>query len=172
MSKEQKIKAAFATEKEVESLYTTSDGQCFKKEGNAYSHAKTLEDSTVEELDRKLKPVKKEEATTESGNAGGSESGGSTTKLTAEERIAKINKAETVDQVNELLEGEKAKTVKAAGAAKIEALQADEEKDLIAKIQESEDLEYLNAFVAEGNNSSEAVVTAVNARIKELGGDK
>ena len=101
----------FAKNKEAKKIYVTDDGYVFLNKNMADLHAKSNpagKKLTVKEFVNDSKPKKDD------------------TKLTAEERIEKIMQAETVAEVEELLKGEKAKTVKEAGAQKIAELQAKE----------------------------------------------
>jgi len=97
-------KTFFDKNKDVEKVYITSDGFVFINKNAADLHANTS--------DKKLS-VKKFENTTVSVDE---------PKKTAEERIAAIEEAETIEAVEALLKGEKAKTVKEAGAKKIAEL--------------------------------------------------
>jgi len=102
----------FAKNKEAKKIYVTDDGYVFLNKNMADLHAKSNpagKKLTVKEFENGSKPKNDE-----------------TAKLTAEERIEKIMQAETVAEVEELLKGEKAKTVKEAGAQKIAELQAKE----------------------------------------------
>jgi hypothetical protein len=49
---EKKLKECFKSNPKVKKLYQTSDGQCFFKENDAYSHAATLADKEVTENDK------------------------------------------------------------------------------------------------------------------------
>jgi hypothetical protein len=106
---QEKIKEAFECNPELNVLHATSDGQCFAKPNEARMHAKSLEDDKVQVHYRGSFEVV-EEAPEEA------------PKLSAEERIAKINECATVEEVDLLMNGEKAKTVIAAGEAKIKEL--------------------------------------------------
>ena len=97
-------KTFFEKNKDVEKVYITTDGFVFINKNAADLHANTS--------DKKLS-VKKFENTTVSVDE---------PKKTAEERIAAIEEAETIEAVEALLKGEKAKTVKEAGAKKIAEL--------------------------------------------------
>jgi len=102
----------FAKNKEAKKIYVTDDGYVFMNKNMADLHANSNpagKKLTVKEFVNDYKPKKDD-----------------TPKLTAEERIEKIIQAEKVKEVESLLKGEKAKTVKEAGAQKIAELQAKE----------------------------------------------
>ena len=96
----------FAANKGVETLFATSDGQFF------LPHAKNSAINHSNKTGLKLQEIEKETVLA---------------KKTAEQRIEAINECATVEEVEFLLEIEKAKTVLAAGAAKIEELSSGED---------------------------------------------
>ena len=104
----QAIIEAFIANPTQEQFIATVDGCCFAQKNLAINHAKTLKDDTLEVVNRK-DYVPSTDVPTE-------------LKLTADERIGLIEAAQTAEDVEALLEGEKAKTVLQAGADKLELL--------------------------------------------------
>lgn len=110
----------FKNHPELEKYYETSDGTAFYNESNARNHARTLEDKTVKAVNReteKKEPVKKEQK-----DKGEKPSPFAAAKL----RIEAINELNTVEEVEQALSEETAKTVLKAGAERIAALKAEE----------------------------------------------
>lgn len=98
-------KNVFKKNPNLKEYHETSDGVKFYTKHDAANHARSLKDKKVNhvtagDLNAVEKPVKK----------------------SAEERIEFINSLETVEDVEAALKDESAKTVKAAGAEKIEEL--------------------------------------------------
>ena len=97
----------FEKNKEAEKVFVTSDGVPFLSQNAATLHA------TTNPIGKKLKiKVFTKEA----------DSTNPPTKLTAEQRIAKIENLKTVAEVEAFLKGEKAKTVIEAGKNRIDEL--------------------------------------------------
>jgi hypothetical protein len=98
-------KAFFEQNKNVEKVYITTDGYVFVNKNAVDLHKQTAgKKLSVKTFDNTFIATSTEP------------------KKTVEERIASINEAETVEAVEALLKGEKAKTVKEAGVAKIAEL--------------------------------------------------
>ncbi|PCI11871.1 MAG: hypothetical protein COB73_00775 [Flavobacteriaceae bacterium] len=97
--------AHFKNNQEAKEIFVTSDGQAFVSGNYADLHANSNREG------KKMKIVSFKTAEFETVKS-----------LTAPERIAFINALETEAEVVEALEGETAKTVKEAGAKKIEEL--------------------------------------------------
>lgn len=104
----------FQGNKDLKEVIATSDGQCFTSEDNAHTHAsRGVGDSHIEVVSRaEAEAWQIEQEVTEE------------TKQTAEQRIEAIEAADTVEAVQELLKGEKAVTVKAAGENRIKELES------------------------------------------------
>ena len=117
-----KIKALFENNPDADKLIITSDGQAFAKRNDASFHASTLGVKTTNVVFRAdyVNGNVQEAVNTDADNKV-KEGAANGIKLSAEERIEKINACTTKDEVNALLEGEKAKTVIAAGEEKIES---------------------------------------------------
>ena len=107
-----KPEKVFKANPSLKAYFETSDGTKFFTENNAKNHAKKVERGAVVSSDNKQK----------SNTSNASDKGNK--KASTEERIAAINALDTVEAVTEALKGETAKTVKAAGAEKIKALEA------------------------------------------------
>lgn len=105
--------AVFKANPKADVLLATSDGQFFLETNKnaAEFHAKKKGGLKIHTIDREDKSESNEDA-----------------KLTAEERIEKIQAMTSVEDVIAALVDEKAKTVKTAGTEKIEALKAASEK--------------------------------------------
>lgn len=104
-------KEIFEQNPKLDVIYKTSDKTPFYTELNAKSHARSLEDKTVEKVTRAsvLKASK--------------DSSKTTTKPSAEDRVKTISALATVEEVKAALKGEKATTVKFAGTKRIEELE-------------------------------------------------
>ncbi|WP_336069984.1 hypothetical protein [Mesoflavibacter sp. CH_XMU1404-2] len=112
-----KPEKVFKANPSLKAYFETSDGTKFFTENNAKNHAKSLENKAVKKVERG--------AVVSSDNKQKSNTADkSSKKASTEERIAAINALDTVEAVTEALKGETAKTVKAAGAEKIKALEA------------------------------------------------
>lgn len=103
---EQIAKDFFGKNKDVEQIYITDEGFVFINRNAAELHAKS-------------NPGGKKLGIKTFNNPGASQE---PEKKTADERIAAIEAAKSIEEVENLLKGEKAKTVKEAGQKKIEAL--------------------------------------------------
>ena len=88
----------------LKAYHQTSDGEKFYTDHDAKSHARSLENKDVKKVKRPVAVV----------------------RLSAEQRIAAIKAMETVAEIEVALKGETAKTVKEAGAERIEELNAAE----------------------------------------------
>jgi len=105
----------FKSDEKCDELLATADGQFFHgdKKNAAQLNARNKGGKTP----LKVYEIKRSESLPK----GDANQDG---KLSAEERIGLINSSDTVEMVNGLLEGEKAKTVLAAGVEKIADLEA------------------------------------------------
>lgn len=105
----------FKANPKADKLLATSDGQFFleKNKNAADFHAKNKGGLRIYTIDR--------DGSIEDSNEDKDEQ---PVKLSAEERIEKINAMTSIEEVEAALVEEKAKTVKAAGLEKIEALKA------------------------------------------------
>lgn len=112
-------KDVFKNNPKADKLLATSDGQFFleKNKNAAEFHAKKNGGLKIHTFER-----------TEEKSADSKDAKEAGVKLTAEERIEKINAMTSVKEVEAALVEEKAKTVKAAGAEKIAALKAAKEE--------------------------------------------
>lgn len=110
----------FKNHPELEKYYETSDGTAFYNESNARNHARTLEDKTVKAVNRnpETKEPEKKKQKPKNGKPNPFES--------AKLRIEAINELNTVEEVEQALSEETAKTVLKAGAERIAALKAEE----------------------------------------------
>jgi len=108
----------FKKNPKTKKVYVTSDGYVFINKNAADLHAKHNPSG------KKLSVQMFENLTGDKPDSGASTGSatGKEKKLSAEERIEKINKAQTPEEVETLLKGEKAKTVKEAGQKKIAEL--------------------------------------------------
>lgn len=107
---QQKIKEVFESNADMGEAIVCSDGQCFTSENAAIAHAKTLEDSETKVVTR-AEVLGGEKAASGSGPA-----------PSAEDRIKAVNAVKSLEELEVLAEGEKAKTVNAAIIAKREEL--------------------------------------------------
>ncbi|NJB83620.1 hypothetical protein [Wenyingzhuangia aestuarii] len=99
----------FQEHKNLKEYHETSDGNRFFDVLVAKNHAKGLKEKEVKSYKREdHKPEKKEKEV----------------KLTAEDRAKAVEVLETIEAVEDALKDEKAKTVLAAGAKRIEELTA------------------------------------------------
>jgi hypothetical protein len=119
-----KIKALFDNNPDTDRLILTSDGQAFARKNDASFHASSLSDkstTTVFRADYVNASASPDapDGKSDDGNTGKSDE--VKVKLSAEDRIAKINACTTAEEVNALLVDEKAKTVLAAGEEKLES---------------------------------------------------
>lgn len=114
-----KPEKVFKANPSLKAYFETSDGTKFFTENNAKNHAKSLENKAVKKIERGavVSSDNKQKSNTSNSDKGNK-------KASTEERIAAINALDTVEAVTEALKGETAKTVKAAGAEKIKALEA------------------------------------------------
>lgn len=105
----EKHKDVFEANPGCDHIYVTTDGVPFLDSHRARVHQKAINpDAKVEVVTRFAAPMEVEEI--------------EVIKLTAEQRIEAINACQTIEEVEALLVGESAKTVKAAGQIKIEQL--------------------------------------------------
>lgn len=100
----------------LKTFFETSNGTKFFKESDAKTHAATLEDKTVKTLNRPMEDAPKSPDDL-------------TPMQLAKLRIEAIEALETVEAIEAALKGETAKTVIAAGNAKIEAIKASQTQD-------------------------------------------
>jgi len=119
----------FKKNPDVEKVYVTSDGYVFLKKNAADLHAQhnpAGKKLSVKVFENEIAIPKQVLAGLSQAPSNDSEdkTGGASSekKLSAEERIEKINEAQTPEEVEALLKGEKAKTVKEAGQKKIAEL--------------------------------------------------
>jgi hypothetical protein len=141
---QEQVKEAFELYPEINTFYVTTDLQCFTSPGNARLHAKWLEDDTIHVMHRNAPVYGPEEQPTEQEEAPEQEEVAEEApeqeeaieeapeeeeateevpaKLSAQERIAAIEACSTVEEVDALMNGERAKTVIAAGEARIKAI--------------------------------------------------
>lgn len=107
-------KNVFKAHPNLKSYFQTSDGVKFFTAHDAKTHARSLDDKSVEEVkrgsskDNKTAKSKPEPSSFEK----------------AKLRIDAIGALETVEEVEKALEGETAKTVREAGEKRIEAINA------------------------------------------------
>ncbi|MCO5253367.1 MAG: hypothetical protein M9892_03265 [Bacteroidetes bacterium] len=114
-----KHKEVFEANPNVNQIYVTTDGVPFLDGHRAKLHQRSTHP------EGRVEVVHKVEAT----SLAESVEATSEVKKTAEARIADINAATTVEEVDILLNGEKAKTVIAAGEAKIEEINKKDKED-------------------------------------------
>jgi len=119
----------FKAHPKLEKYFKTSDGTKFFQEHDAITHGKSLKDKTVEPVKRPAEveadePVKKPGTKKPEKD---STPGELTPMQKAKLRIEAIEKMETVAEVEKALEEETAKSVKAAGQERIEAIEASNE---------------------------------------------
>lgn len=101
----------------LESVHVTFDLQCFGNEHSAFNHQKHILGHSPE-TDELPVEVKRDEA----GAEGSTPEGTGEKKATAADLIEKINAAETVEAVNEILGDDSRASVVKAANARIEAL--------------------------------------------------
>ncbi len=127
----------FNSHPKLEKYFKTSDGTKFFTEHDATNFSRTLKDKAVETVKRPAEveadePVKKASVSKSTKDS-------KTEELTpmqkAKMRIEAIENMETVAEVEKALEEETAKSVKAAGKARIEAIEASN-KELDNKVKE------------------------------------
>lgn len=149
----ERIAQAFEANQEVELFHTTSDGQCFVKRNEASIHARSLADGSITPITRgmleKAATVKQVE--------------GESKKLSVEERMAKVESASTIEELEALLKGETAKTVKVAIDAKIEGINRN---TIIDAILLAETVEAIDKLV--DGSQDEEIIKAAEARKQEL----
>lgn len=135
------MKEVFKRNPKLEKLFTTADGTAFYNEGDARVHARTLSDKTVniitrtEAMTNKDKPYKKapEAPKKKAEKSAQKEDDTKVADLTpmqkAKLRIDAINELNTVEEIEQALSEETAKTVLKAGADRIAAIQATDALD-------------------------------------------
>lgn len=99
----EKAKDCFAANPKADTFYQTTDGLCFPKESAAYNHQK--------EVDKKKTHIKVERKELEANK----ERKGPA-KPTVEQRIEAVQKASTLEELQELVKGESSKQVMEAAA--------------------------------------------------------
>lgn len=145
-------KEIFEQNPKLDVIYKTSDKTPFYTELNAKSHAKSLKDKNVEKVTRAS--VLKSSKNSSNGS-----------KPSVEERIKTISALTTVNEVKADLKGEKATTVKAAGAKRIEELEEIAAvNERIDTIKSLETAEAVNAALE--NEESEEVLAAGKAKLE------
>lgn len=101
----------------LQRVYQTADGTNFYEEGDARNHARSLKNKEVKTVERGSESKKK--------------SSDKESKISAfqsaKSRIEAINELNTVEEIEQALEEETAKTVLKAGADRIATIQALEE---------------------------------------------
>lgn len=123
------MKNTFKQHPRIKTYFQTTDGVKFFRQSDAKNHAKTLDDKNVTEV-KKGQSEKADKGSNKTSakktTAKGTDEGAK--KLTpmqeAKNRKTAIEALDTVEAVEKALEGETAKTVKDAGAKRIEAIKA------------------------------------------------
>lgn len=127
------MKEVFKRNPKLEKLFTTADGTAFYHEGDARVHARTLADKTVATITRDDVAKEDSQKAPEAPEKGPKKSaqkedGKKVADLTpmqkAKLRIDAINELNTVEEIEQALSEERAKSVLKAGADRIAAIQA------------------------------------------------
>lgn len=113
-SKKELAAEAFAKYQDAKKVYVADDGNVFLNKNAADLHANT----------NKGKKKLKVDVFVRTGGESKKETTSKAAKPSVEDRVKSINELTTVEAVDKALSGETAKTVKAAGKAKIKALNA------------------------------------------------
>lgn len=150
------VQQTFEANPEIEIFHVTSDGQCFHKRNEASIHARALKDDSIVPVTRGM--VEKQLSGSEVEKATGDR------KLSVEERLEKVASASTVEELESLLNGETAKTVKSAIDDKIEEMNR---QTVIETIKSADSVEAVEKLL-EGHDGDDLILAAGDARKKEF----